>query len=68
MINRFFNPDIYKSQGYNDFISVTESKFDLIEGKQTQQILYLTKNSIGYYDFKYLDTSQISVIDLGTSF
>lgn len=28
----------------------------------------MTKNSISYYDFKFLDTSQISVIDLGTSF
>jgi len=44
MINRFFNPQIYNKQGYNDFISVTEAKFDLIAGYKTQQVLYLTEN------------------------
>lgn len=51
-----------------DFISVTENKFDLFSAKNIQQVLYLAQGTIGFYDFKWLDTSQISIYDFGQDF
>ena len=29
MISQYFTPQLYKAQGYMDFISITESRYDL---------------------------------------
>ena len=66
MINRYFNPSIYNKNGFMDFIVSNEYQFNLVESVVTNQVIYVQQYAIDYYNFRWLDTSQITVIDLAT--
>ena len=49
-----------------DFIVSNEYQFNLVESVVTNQVIYVQQYAIYYYNFRWLDTSQITVIDLAT--
>ena len=68
MINRYFDPVVYLENGYMPWITVTEDEFDLKYKNTVRQELYITRNDISFYNFRYLDTSQIATPDLSQKF
>ena len=68
MINRYFDPTVYKANGFMPFIAVTCDEFDLVYKLTVRQELYITLNDISYYNFPYVDTSQLAYPDMSQKF
>ena len=64
---RQFIPEKYSRDGYMGFISTRMDTPFLDSGYSSDQIIYISQNTIEFYDFKYIDTSQIQAFFLGTS-
>ena len=64
-LSRYYTPDIYEEVGFEPFISINENLIDL-QGLQTVQLnLYTEQQITTTYWFKWIDTSQFSLIDFG---
>lgn len=67
-LTHYFNADEYNELGYQKAVSLTQSivypKMDAF----TQLTKYITLTSVDFFDFGWLDTSAISIIDLGRKF
>ena len=67
-ITRFFNADFYNENGYQSAVS-TSSQIEIFP-KEGHQNIYkqISKTTVGYYNFHFLDTSAISLVDFSTEF
>ena len=63
---RQFTPSTFSRDGYMGFISIRMDTPFVLSDYQSEQIIYMEKNTIEFYDFLWLDTSQISAFFFGT--
>jgi hypothetical protein len=66
MISQYFTPTLYNELGYAEFISLTESLYDIRDQMLTVDLMTVSQDAITYYNFAALDTSQISAFSFGT--
>ena len=67
MLSRNFNPYHYNKDGYMKIMAVTYNTYTLSGFETTDVTLQVLQNHIQYYNHAWLDTSQISAIDFGTT-
>ena len=65
MINRYFSPAIYNAAGFQPWIAVTESEYNLLSTYTSRSVLYVIQYTINYYDFPWIDTSELSLFQAG---
>ena len=67
MIDRYFVPSLYDEHGYMPFVQSSAYQANLFSDYTVVHVLYVSKYSIFYYAFRWIDTSLISLIDLATN-
>ena len=67
-LSHSFNADSYREVGYQQAISPSEKGF--IYSKTGSMLLnkQISKTTVNYFSFEWLDTSAISLIDFGDEF
>ena len=63
---RQFTPSTFSRDGFMGFISIRMDTPFVLNDYQSDQIIYMERNTIEFYDFLWLDTSQISAFFFGT--
>ena len=66
-MSRYYTYDLYKEHGYMPFIMTNENVFDLQPHATNFMVSYVMQQTTTTFDFKWIDTSQISLVDFGTT-
>ena len=67
MISRYFSPSKYNENGFMSLTAVTQNLYSLNSSERLIHEIQVMQNAITYYNFMWLDTSQISTFNLGDS-
>ena len=67
LTTRYFEPEQYNEQGYQTPITMSTSQVSTNKEDVVFLQQRISKSEVSVYDFKLLDTSAISTVDLGTN-
>ena len=67
-INRYFNAEEYVENDVMNYITLSQDIVFLKKATEIDLKKSVAKNEIQFFNFSFLDTSDISIINLGTDF
>ena len=67
-ISHYFNAEFYNDNQYLDSVALTQELYYLETGKKFEIARYISETETEYYDFMWLDTSSITLLDFGQTF
>ena len=67
-ISHYFNADFFSANGYLDAVTLTHSNISFDTSRYISAIKSISQTSVSFFNFMWLDTSALSVINLGNEF
>lgn len=65
-INRFFNPEQYLDNGYQNAITLNEDIFPMAESTKVDSYKWISETYVQFYTAKFVDTAAITFHDYST--
>ena len=66
--SRYFNAEYYTEHNFQNSVTLSTDVYYPSETKIIEAVNSISKTDVSYYPFIFMDTSAISVVDLGDSF
>lgn len=65
-VARYFTPDEYQDQGYQNAITITEDVYSMQSGYLVEAYKWVSQAKIRFFDFKWIDTGALTFYDYST--